>query len=137
MSKARWNSLLILGFGVLIIPWLVEFFVGLFSGYDLRNFYDLSGYSSEDRISLGVYIVTHWIYVLLAVVSAVAVFTGKPWAPRLWLTSCVVICSGVVIETIIFEYDWTEYWFQAVFTFTSLLCYRSDIAKGWLQHASP
>lgn len=137
MSKARWFSVLVLAFGVMIIPWLGEFFVGLFLVYDSRNFYDLSKYTADERMELVIYIYTHWIYALLALVSAIAIFGGQSWAPRFWLTTCVVILVGVIIETIVFGYPWTEYWFQAVFTFTSLWAYRSDIAQGLLRHAGP
>lgn len=137
MSKARWNSILVLAFGAMIIPWIWDFLFGVYAGYDLSGFYDLSNQSLEERTQLMVYITTHWIYALLAIVSAIAIFIGKSWAPRLWLASCVVILSGVSVETIAYEYEWSAYWFEALFTATSLLCYKSDSSKGWLQHVGP
>lgn len=135
MSRARWNAVLIFAFGVTIIPWVWDFLLGAYAGYNLSEFYDLSNHPTDEHTELAVYIVTHWIYALLPIVSSIAIFIGKSWAPRFWLASCVVIFAGVSIETIAYEYPWTAYWFEALFPVISLVCYRSDLSKEWLQHA--
>jgi hypothetical protein len=137
MTKPKWFALLILAFAVMIIPRIVSILFAVFSGGELRGIYDVSEFEEDEHIRLLVFVWTHWIYVLLAVVSAAAIFTGKSWAPLFWLASCAIIFVGVLIETIVFEYEWSAFWFEAVFTITSLLSYRSDRTKGWLQSAHP
>lgn len=137
VSRARWHAILVFVFGVTIIPWAFDFLLWVYMGCEQGTFYDLSNHPADEHASIALYITTHWVYAFMAITSAIAIFFGKTWAPQFWLVTCVVILIGVSIETVAYGYDWTAYWFEALFSALSLVCYRSDLAKGWLRHASP